>query len=191
MTFGSVTARYFTYAQRGFPYASPEEALARGDRARRARSTARRRVRRALSPAAADEIAQRLSEFSDADRAPRGDRRQPLHHAGGRGGRLPGRDAHADRSVSRPRIAACERFMAAIEAANEPPIERWPHFITKLPGAARGSAMPARGSGVPRRADPFVRWRRVASARSACIHIAAQPLRRSGMIPRHYAAAFA
>ena len=27
---------------------------------------------------------------------------------------------------------ACDRFMAAIEAANEPPIERWPHFITKF-----------------------------------------------------------
>jgi DNA-binding SARP family transcriptional activator len=28
--------------------------------------------------------------------------------------------------------ADCDRFMAAIEAANEPPIERWPHFITKF-----------------------------------------------------------
>src|SRR5262249_61508452 len=27
---------------------------------------------------------------------------------------------------------ACERFMAAIEAANEPPLERWPHFITRF-----------------------------------------------------------
>jgi hypothetical protein len=28
--------------------------------------------------------------------------------------------------------AACERFMSAIEAANEPPLERWPHFITRF-----------------------------------------------------------
>ena len=28
--------------------------------------------------------------------------------------------------------ADCERFMTAIEAANEPPLERWPHFITKF-----------------------------------------------------------
>ena len=44
--------------------------------------------------------------------------------------------------------AACDRFMAAIEAANEPPIERWPHFITKfqvLLGRPRG-----RGGGVSR-----------------------------------------
>jgi DNA-binding SARP family transcriptional activator len=27
---------------------------------------------------------------------------------------------------------ACDRFMAAIEEANEPPLERWPHFITKF-----------------------------------------------------------
>jgi DNA-binding SARP family transcriptional activator len=27
---------------------------------------------------------------------------------------------------------ACDRFMTAIEAANEPPLERWPHFITKF-----------------------------------------------------------
>ncbi|WP_292676389.1 hypothetical protein, partial [Mesorhizobium sp.] len=45
-------------------------------------------------------------------------------------------DCHAALHARQGDFAAayrdCERFMEAIEAANEPMVERWPHYITKF-----------------------------------------------------------
>jgi DNA-binding SARP family transcriptional activator len=131
VNFGSVTSRYFSYAKRGFPYESPEQAL-RGAVAIGEREGLRSvefgalyhlqllmKMRNDWSEFAT--IIDRIAEISDSryttQVAVTADCEAALH-------------THHKRFATA--LRACERFMAAIEAANEPPLERWPHFITKF-----------------------------------------------------------
>ena len=131
VAFGAISARYFTYTRRGFPYATPEEAL------RAAVDIGQReslrgvefgalyhlqllmKSRNEFSEFAA--LIRRLAEIADSRYTTQvavvADCEAALHTI-----RREFREAHA----------ACDRFMAAIEAANEPPLERWPHFVTKF-----------------------------------------------------------
>lgn len=156
VAFGAVSGRYFSYVRRGFSLRLTRGSSSRGDRARRARSTARRRVWRALSSAAANEIPQRPERIFHADTAPRGDRGQPLHHAGGRGGGLPGRDAHAARKF--PGRVSGLRTIHGRDRSGERAADRTLAALHHpLPGAARGSQA-CRGSRVPERDAAVVRW---------------------------------
>jgi LuxR family transcriptional regulator, maltose regulon positive regulatory protein len=131
VAFGSVTSRYFTYGKRGFPYASPEEAL-RAAVALGEREALRgvefgglyhlqllMKMRNDWSEFGA--LIARIAQIADSRHttqvAVAADCQAALHTRQGRFA-----EAHA----------ACSRVMAAIEAANEPPIERWPHFITQF-----------------------------------------------------------
>jgi DNA-binding SARP family transcriptional activator len=131
VTFGAVTSRYFTYAKRGFPYASPEDAL------RAAMAIGERDGLRGVEFGALYhlqllmKLRNQWSEFATliARIAEISDSRYTTQVA-------VAADCEAALHTRQKRFAAasadCDRFMAAIEAANEPPIERWPHFITKF-----------------------------------------------------------
>jgi LuxR family transcriptional regulator, maltose regulon positive regulatory protein len=131
VTFGAVTSRYFTYGRRGFPYGTPEEALraawtiGEGESLRGVEFGALyhlqllMKMRNDWSEFGA--LIARIARIADSryttQVAVAADCHAALHT-------VQGNFAEAYR--------ACERFMAAIEAANEPPIERWPHFITRF-----------------------------------------------------------
>jgi LuxR family maltose regulon positive regulatory protein len=128
--FGAVTSRYFTYARRGFPYPSAEDAL------RAAWSIGERESLRGVEFGALyhlqllmkmrndwsefGALISRIARIADSryttQVAVAADCQAALHTLHGN---------------FREAYRACERFMSAIEAANEPPIERWPHFITQ------------------------------------------------------------
>ena len=131
VAFGAISARYFAYRRRGFPYPSPEDAL------RAAIAIGQRESLRGvefgglyhlqLQMKSRNDFTEfgvlikRLAEIADSRYTTQvavvGDCQAALHTI-----RRNFAEAHA----------ACARFMAAIEAANEPPLERWPHFITKF-----------------------------------------------------------
>ncbi|MGK9169879.1 hypothetical protein KXR53_26430 [Inquilinus limosus] len=128
--FGAVRGRYFfPYARRGFPYAEAEDALraaiAIGEReALRGvefgglyHLQLQKKLRNDWEEFAG--LVDRLAQIADSRYTTQvavvADCQAAMHT---RLGNLP----EARR--------ACDRFMAAIEAAGEPPIERWPHFIT-------------------------------------------------------------
>jgi DNA-binding SARP family transcriptional activator/transposase len=131
VAFGAISARYFAYARRGFPYASPEDAL-RAAIAIGQRESLRgvefgglyhlqlqMKSRNDFTEFAA--LIERLAEIADS--------RYTTQVA------VVADCQAAWHTVRRDFIqahAACDRFMAAIEAANEPPLERWPHFITQF-----------------------------------------------------------
>jgi len=131
VTFGSVTSRYFTYAKRGFPYNSSEEAL------RAAVAVGERESLRGVEFGALYHLQLLMklrndwSEFATliARVAEISDSRYTTQVA-------VAADCEAALHTRQKRFAAastdCERFMTAIEAANEPPLERWPHFITRF-----------------------------------------------------------
>ena len=131
VTFGSVTSRYFTYAKRGFPYNSSEEAL------RAAVMIGERESLRGVEFGALYHLQLLMklrndwSEFATliARIAEISDSRYTTQVA-------VAADCEAALHTRQKRFAAantdCERFMMAIEAANEPPLERWPHFITRF-----------------------------------------------------------
>jgi LuxR family transcriptional regulator, maltose regulon positive regulatory protein len=131
VTFGSVTSRYFTYSKRGFPYSSAEQAL------RAAVAIGEREALRGVEFGALYHLQLLMkmrndwSEFATiiARIAEISDSRYTTQVA-------VAADCEAALHTRQKRFAIaardCERFMAAIEAANEPPIERWPHFITKF-----------------------------------------------------------
>ncbi len=131
VAFGAISARYFPYARRGFPYASAEDAL-RAAIAIGERESLRgvefgglyhlqllMKSRNDVNGFAA--LVGRLAEIADSRYTTQvavvADCQAALH------------TLRQDFVEAR---AACDRFMAAIEAANEPPLERWPHFITKF-----------------------------------------------------------
>jgi DNA-binding SARP family transcriptional activator len=131
VAFGAVSGRYFPYRKRGFPYASAEEAL-RAAVELGAREGLRgvefgglyhlqllMKLRNDFTEFAA--LIARLAEIADSRYTTQvavvADCQAALHTRNG---------SHAEA------YRACDRFMTAIEAANEPPIERWPHFITKF-----------------------------------------------------------
>ncbi len=129
VAFGATTARHFPFSRRGFPYASPDQAL------RAAIAIGERESLRGVEFgglyhlqlhmkarndfAEFDVLVARLAEIADSRYTTQvavvADCQAALHTM-----RRNFPEAHK----------ACERFMTAIEAANEPPIERWPHFIT-------------------------------------------------------------
>jgi LuxR family maltose regulon positive regulatory protein len=131
VAFGAATGRHFSYARRGFPYPSPEAAL------RAAIAIGEREALRGVEFGALyhlqysmklrndfaefEALIDRLAEIADSRYTTQvavvADCRAALHTVQENFGA-----AYRD----------CERFMAAIEAANEPPIERWPHFVTKF-----------------------------------------------------------
>jgi DNA-binding SARP family transcriptional activator len=131
VAFGAVSGRYFPYRKRGFPYASAEEAL-RAAVELGAREGLRgvefgglyhlqllMKLRNDFTEFAT--LVARLAEIEDSRYTTQvavvADCQAALHTRNG---------SHAEA------YRACEKFMSAIEAANEPPIERWPHFITKF-----------------------------------------------------------
>jgi DNA-binding SARP family transcriptional activator len=131
VAFGSVSGRYFPYARRHFPYADAEEALraaiALGEREgfRSVEFGAlyhlqyQMKLRNNLSELSV--LIERLAEIADSRHTTQAavvaDCQAALHTMRGAVA-----DAHA----------ACARIMVAVEAADEPPIERWPHFITQF-----------------------------------------------------------
>jgi DNA-binding SARP family transcriptional activator len=131
VAFGAISSRYFAYARRGFPYTSPESAL-RAAIAIGERESLRgvefgglyhlqlqMKSRHELTEFA--ELIRRLAEIADSRYTTQiavvADCQAALHTIRG--------------DFVEARLA-CDRFMTAIEAANEPPLERWPHFITKF-----------------------------------------------------------
>ncbi len=131
VAFGAVSGRYFPYSRRDFPYASAEAAL------RAAIGIGERESLRGVEFGALyhlqmqrklcndlaefDQLIGRLAQIADSRYTTQvavvADCQAALHTLQGNLA-----DAHQ----------ACERFMTAIEAANEPPIERWPHFVTRF-----------------------------------------------------------
>jgi LuxR family transcriptional regulator, maltose regulon positive regulatory protein len=129
--FGAMSARYFAYTRRGFPYASAEDAL------RAAIAIGERESLRGVEfgglyhlqllmksrndPSEFAAMVGRLAAIADSRYTTQvavvADCQAALH------------TMHRDFVAAH---LACDRFMAAIEAANEPPLERWPHFVTKF-----------------------------------------------------------
>ena len=131
VAFGTITSRYFAYARRGFPYASPEDAL------RAAVAIGEREALRGVEFGALYHLQLLMKSRNDLGE---------FASLIGRLGEIAdsryttqvavGADCQAALHTMRRDFGqahmACDRFMAAIEEANEPPLERWPHFITKF-----------------------------------------------------------
>lgn len=131
VAFGAVSGRYFPYARRDFPYPDAESAL------RDAIAIGVREELRGVEFGALyhlqlqmklrndfsewPDLIARLSGIADSrfttQVAVVADCRAALH---------------ARRGDLEAAQRECERFNRAIEAANEPPIERWPHYITEF-----------------------------------------------------------
>lgn len=129
VAFGATSGRYFPYTRRDFPHASAEDAL------RAASAIGERECLRGVEFGALyhlqlqmkqrndwaefEATIARLAQITDSRSTTQvavvADCQAALHTMQGN---LP------------KAYQACERFMAAVEAANEPPIERWPHYIT-------------------------------------------------------------
>ena len=175
VAFGAISSRYFAYARRGFPYASPEAAL------RAAIAIGQHESLRGVEFGALYHLQLQMksrNEFTEfaslVDRlAEIADSRYTTQVA-----------VVADCQAARHTIqrdfvaayAACDRFMTAIEAANEPPLERWPHFITKFQvllaqGDADGAAsfltalLPLFSGALRQRMDTCVRIARACQAK--------------------------
>jgi len=130
VAFGAKSGRYFPYSRRGFPYASAEEAL------RAAIAIGERESLRSVEFgglyhlqmqmkfrndfAEFNQLVTRLAEIADSRFTTQVAVVADCHAA-----------MHARQGNFVQAYRDCERFMAAIEAANEPMIERWPHYITK------------------------------------------------------------
>ena len=145
VAFGAISARYFAYTRRDFPYATPEDAL------RAAIAIGQRESLRGVEFGALYHLQlqmksrndftefaaliRRLAEIADSRYTTQvavvADCQAALH------------------TVRRDFVAAhaaCKQFMTAIEAANEPPLERWPHFMTTFQVMlAEGKAADAAG----------------------------------------------
>lgn len=131
VAFGAVSGRYFSYVRRGFRYVDPDVAL------REAMAIGERESLRGVEFGALyhlqlrmkashrfDEFGQlvgRLAQIADSryttQVAVLADCEAAMHTL--RGNFVEAR-------------AACVRVMHAIEAANEPMVERWPHFVTQF-----------------------------------------------------------
>jgi tetratricopeptide (TPR) repeat protein len=131
VSFGSASGRYFSFSRRGFPYESAEDAL------RKAIEIGEREALRSVEFSGLyhlqlllklrndfvgfTDLVARLSEIADSrfttQVAVVADCRAAMH---ARQGNFV--EAYKD----------CDRFMTAIEEANEPMVERWPHYVTKF-----------------------------------------------------------
>lgn len=130
VAFGSKAGRYFSYSRRGFPYASAEEAL------RAAIAIGERESLRGVEFgglyhlqmqmkfrndfAEFNQIVTRLAAIADSRFTTQVAVVADCHAA-----------MHARQGNFVQAYEDCERFMAAIEAANEPMVERWPHYVTQ------------------------------------------------------------
>lgn len=131
VAFGAKSGRYFPYARRDFPYASAEAAL------RAAIAIGERESLRGVEFgglyhlqmqmkfrndfAEFNELVTRLAAIADSRFTTQVAVVADCHAA-----------MHARQGNFIEAYRDCDRFMAAIEAANEPMVERWPHYITKF-----------------------------------------------------------
>jgi DNA-binding SARP family transcriptional activator/transposase len=154
VAFGAVSGRCFAYSRRGFPYADAESALraaiALGEREllRGVEFGAlyhlqwQMRLRNEFTQCAG--LVARLAAIADSRYTTQvaviADCEAALHTAAGR-------SDEAQR--------ACARFMAAIEAADEPPVERWPHFITLFQAQLRAGRLADAIDGLQQRVGAF------------------------------------
>jgi len=129
VNFGAISARYFTYQRRGFPYGSAEDAL------RAAIAIGEREVLRGVEFGALYHLQLQMKARNDF---------QEFSGAVGRLAQIA--DSRYTTQVAvvadcqaalhtlqghyAPAHRACQQFMTAIDAADEPPLERWPHYIT-------------------------------------------------------------
>ena len=130
VAFGAASGRYFPYARRGFPYASTEDALRAAIEIGESQSLAGVEFGALYHLQLQMKLRNDFTEFS----------------------RLVGRLGEIADSRYTTQVAVvadcqaamhtwqkdfpaayrdCERFMATIEAADEPLLERWPHYVTK------------------------------------------------------------
>lgn len=130
VAFGSRSGRYFPYSRRGFPYPSAEDALraavAIGERESLQNVEfgglyhLQMQMKYRNDFAEWDRLVARLAEIADSRFTT-----QVAVVADCQAAR------HARQGNFAEAYRDCDRFMAAIEAANEPMVERWPHYITK------------------------------------------------------------
>ncbi|MEI8699202.1 hypothetical protein [Mesorhizobium sp. ISC15] len=131
VAFGAESGRYFPYKRRNFPYPSSEaalrEAIAIGER-ESLKSVEfgglyhlqmQMKVRNDF--AEFHQVVERLAEIADSRFTTQVAVVADCHAA-----------LHARQGDFAAAYRDCERFMEAIEAANEPMVERWPHYITKF-----------------------------------------------------------
>ncbi len=131
VTFGAVTSRYFSYSKRGFPYASSGEAL------RAAWAIGERENLRGVEFGALYHLQLLMKMRNDwsefgvliARIGRIADSRYTTQVAVAADCQAA---LHTMQANFPEAYKACERFMTAIEEANEPPIERWPHFLTRF-----------------------------------------------------------
>jgi DNA-binding SARP family transcriptional activator len=130
VSFGAGNSRYFHYSRRGFPYASAEHALRAAIEIGESQSLTgvefgalyhlQLLMKLRNDFAEFTRLVARLTEIADSRYSTQvgvvADCRAALHT-------WQGDFAEAYRD--------CDRFMASIEAANEPILERWPHYVTK------------------------------------------------------------
>jgi LuxR family transcriptional regulator, maltose regulon positive regulatory protein len=130
VAFGAMSGRHFPYLRRGFPYASPEAAL------RAAIAIGERESLRGVEFgglyhlqmqmkfrndfAEFNQLVTRLAEIADSRFTTQVAVVADCHAA-----------MHARQGSFDEAYRDCERFMAAIEAANEPMVERLPHYFTQ------------------------------------------------------------
>jgi LuxR family maltose regulon positive regulatory protein len=131
VSFGAASGRFFRYSRRGFPFATAEEAL------RTAIGIGEREVLKGVEFGALYHLQLQMklrNDFSEFGRlvarlAEIADSRYTTQVA-------VVADCHAAMHTRQGNFAEayrdCDRFMAAIEAANEPIMERLPHYITKF-----------------------------------------------------------
>ena len=131
VAFGAKSGRYFPYKRRGFPYPSAEAAL------RAAIAIGERESLKGVEFGGLYHLQMQMKFRNDF---------AEFHQVVGRLAEIADSrfttqvavvaDCHAALHARQGDFAAayqdCERFMAAIEAANEPMVERWPHYITKF-----------------------------------------------------------
>jgi DNA-binding SARP family transcriptional activator len=131
VAFGAASGRYFRYARRGFPYATAEEAL------RAAIDIGEREALKGVEFGGLYHLQMQLkhrNDFSEFGRlvmrlAEIADSRYTTQVAVVADCRAAMHTLNEDFAEA---YRDCDRFMAAIEAANEPIIERLPHYFTKF-----------------------------------------------------------
>lgn len=131
VAFGAVSGRYFPYERRGFPYPDAESALRAAIEIGEREGFAgvefgglyhlQYQLKLQNRWAEYATLAARLAKVADSRHSTQvavvADCEAALHT---RFGRIEAAEA------------ACARFLTAIEAAGEPPIERWPHYVTRF-----------------------------------------------------------
>ncbi len=131
VSFAAASGRYFPYSRRGFPYANAEEAL------RRAIAIAEQHALKSVEFSALyhlqllmklrndfsefNALVSRLGEIGDSRFTTQVAVVADCHAA-----------MHTRQGDFAKAYQDCDTFMDAIERANEPMVERWPHYVTKF-----------------------------------------------------------